>query len=99
MFCAYLIDTGKQSSTVKSYMSAIKAILRDDGYAWNQDSVALCALTRACRLVNDQMRCRFPIKIGLVEMLLFEVQRAFANQPYLETMYLALFSITYYGLM
>ena len=99
MFCAYLIDTGKQSSTVKSYMSAIKAVLRDDGYTWNQDIVELSALTRACRLVNDHGMCRFAIKIGLLEILLFEVQHAYHQQPYLEAMYLAIFSVAYYGLM
>ena len=31
-------------------------------------------------------------------MLLFEVQRLFANQPYLTKMYLAFFSLAYYGL-
>ena len=102
MFAAYMIDKGSQSSTIKSYMSAIKGILRDDGYPWNDDLIKLTALTRACRLVNDTLRCRLPIKSGLLELLLFEVQRKFGQlqqQPYLESMYLALFSIAYYDLM
>ena len=45
---AYLIDKGYQSSTVKSYMSAIKSVLQDDGYSWSENKVLISALTRAC---------------------------------------------------
>ena len=31
LFVGYLVDEGKQSSTVKSYISAIKDVLKDDG--------------------------------------------------------------------
>ena len=100
LFAAYLVDRGIQSNTVRSYMSAIKRILVDDGYMWNDQKLLLSSLTRACKLINDRVRTRLPIQLGLLELLLFEVQRYFkGKQPYLENMYLALFSICYYGLL
>ena len=35
LFVASLIDRGVQSSSVKSYVSAIKKMLTDDGYIWD----------------------------------------------------------------
>ena len=81
-------------------MSAIKSVLKDDGYEWQQNNALISAITRACQLENDMVKCCFLIQIGLLETILFEVKRKFGeNQPYLETMYLALFAIAYYGLM
>ena len=41
LYCAYLVEIDKlQSSTIKSYISAIKAVLKSDGYNWN-DSKSL----------------------------------------------------------
>ena len=38
LFSAYLIEHRKvQSSTLRSYISAIKRILTDDGYEWNNN--------------------------------------------------------------
>ena len=99
LFVGYLVEKGYQSSTVKSYVSAIKKMLLIDGYRWNDKAVLLSSLTRACRLKNDSVRTRLPIQCGLLEMILFEVQRSFGTQPYLQTMYKALFGLGYYGLM
>ena len=101
LFIGYLIDNGMQSSTVKSYVSAIKATLILDGYKWNDDLVLVRSLAKACRLVNDTVHTRLPIHCGLLEMILFEVQRYFSrkNQWYLEILYKTLFAISYYGLM
>ena len=101
LFVAQLIEDGLQSSTVKSYVSAIKRILIDDGYQWNDSKILLAALTRVCRLINDRVRTRFPIQCGLLELILFEVQRHFLmkNQVYLVFLYQAIFILGYYGLM
>ena len=100
LFATYLIDKGIQSASVKSYMSAIKRILIDDGYQWNHEKVLISSLTRACRVINDKVRTQLPIQLGLLELLLFEVKRHFKGmQPYLETMYLALYAMCYYGLL
>ena len=61
MFLAHLAEGGAQSSTLKSYVSAIKRILTDDGYVWNDNMVLLSSLTKGCKLINDKVRVRLPI--------------------------------------
>ena len=79
-------------------MSAIKAMLIDDNYDWNDDKVVLSALTRACKMKNDHLMARLPIHKNLLEILLFELEWMFANQPLLETLFKAFFLISYYGM-
>ena len=98
LFCAHLIDNGRQSSTVRSYLSAIKCVLQNDNYQLVESHVILSTLTRACRLVNDRVHTRLPIKLGLLEMILFEINRRYSTQPYLQAMYSTLFALAYYGL-
>ena len=98
LYAAYLVNNGIQSSTLRSYYCAIKSILRDDGYLVNEDKILLNTLAKACKLVNDRVRTHLPIHIKLLELLLFEVERLFTSQPYLETLYKTIFLIAYYGL-
>ena len=100
MFLAHLFENGYQSSTLRSYISAIKRILQDDGYVWRDNLVLLSTLTRGCRLINDKVRVRLPIQCALLELILFEVQRYFVrkNQPFLMKLYKAMFALGYYGL-
>ena len=88
-----------KSTTVKSYVSAIKKILVDDGYPWNDQLVLLGSLTKACKIINDKVHTRLPIQCSLLDMLLFELQRIYDLQFYLQSMYKALFALSYYGLM
>ena len=99
LFGAHLVDNGVQSSTLKSYVSAIKHILCNDGYHWDQNKVLLATLVRACKLVNDKVITRLPVQFGLLELVLFELERIFDMQPYLESLYKAMYAIAYYGLM
>ena len=103
LFGACLVDRGVQSSTLRSYFSAIKFILKQDGYPWDDQKALLSALIRGCRLENDSVKVRLPIKKGLLEVLLFELERKFGKsnnpQPYLECMYKAMISLTYYGML
>ena len=100
LFLAYLIEFKKlQSSTVRSYASAIKHILKCDKYEWDERRIWLNALIRACKKENDVFRTRLPIGVAMLETILFEVGRYFANQPYLESLYKAMFALAYYGLM
>ena len=100
LFVGYMVDRGNQSSTIKSYISAIKAILRMDGYVMNEDMLLLKSLTRACKLKNDVVHTRLPIQIGLLELILFEVARHFnkKGQVYLKILYQSLFALAYYGM-
>ena len=81
-------------------MPAIKRILIDDGYPWDDTKLLLTSLTRACWLVNDHVKTRLPIQCRLLELILFEVQRAFreTNKIYLQVLFQALFALGYYGL-
>ena len=101
LFIGYLIDNGMQSSTVKSYVSAIKKMLMMDGYHWDDNLVLVRSLAKACRIINDRVRTRLPIQCGLLEIIRFEVEWYFSrmNQWYLEHMYKALFALSYYGVM
>ena len=102
LFGAYLVDGGVQSSTLKSYFSAIKHVLRQDGYIWDDKKALLSSLVKGCKLENDKVKIRLPIQKGLLEMMLFEIERLYQvenQQPYLEQMYKALFCLGYYGML
>ena len=99
LFGAYLVDKGVQSSTLKSYFSAIKFILKQDGYQWDDKKALLSALVKGCQLENDTLKVRLPIQQGLLEMLLFEIERKYHKQPYLEYLYKAIFCLGYYGML
>ena len=45
MYVAYLIHMKRRSTTIKSYISAIKAVLFNGGIAINEDTALLAALT------------------------------------------------------
>ena len=105
LFAAHLVHEGVQSSTLKSYVSVIKFTLSVDGYEWNDELVKLNIMARACRLKNDRIRVRLPIKKIFLEIILFKISRMFHGddkkgpQPYLEKMYLSLLLLGYYGMM
>ena len=103
LFGAYLVDNGVQSATLKSYFSAIKHILKIDGYSWDDNKVLLSALVKSCKLENDLVKTRLPIQKGLLEVLLFEINRKWTSgnnqQPYLVIMYQAIFCLAYYGML
>ena len=58
-------------------------------------------LTKACKLINDRVTTRLPIGCNFLEMILFEVSRVYGSttQVYLEVLYMAIFLISYYGMM
>ena len=55
LFIGHLVDQNKQSSTIKSYLSAIRAVLKIDGTKLNEDLFLVSSLTRACKLSNDRV--------------------------------------------
>ena len=62
LFIGHLIQRNLKSSTIKSYISAIKAVLKQDGIMLNENRCLITSLTRACKLRNDMVKARFPIK-------------------------------------
>ena len=101
LFTAFLIDNQLQSSTVKSYISAIRGVLAEDGIVVDTDAFLLTSLTSACRLINDQVIHRFPIYKELLHEILKEIDTYYGElqQQYLATMYKAIFLAGYYGLL
>ena len=99
LFGAHLADQGVKPTTLRSYFSAIKNILIRDGYQWNDKKVLLSSLIKGCKLKNDIVTVRLPIKRKLLEILIFEMDRINSAQPYLKILYRALFLVMYYGLM
>ena len=101
LYVTHMIDKGLQSSTVKSYISAIKFVLQLDDYQWNLNKALFTTLTRACRLENDHVKIRLPIQKSLLEIVLFETERYFKhrNQAYLELVYKTAFILGYYGML
>ena len=99
LFVGYLISEKKQSVTVRSYISTIRSILIDDNIKFDADQSTLNSLTKACSYVNDKVCCRLPIQKNLLYVILQKVEAHFAMQPYLKTLYQALFAAAYYGLL
>ena len=58
-----------------------------DGYHWTDEKVLLGTLMKACQIMNDQIQTRLPIHRNLLEILLFELERIYTDQPYLEILY------------
>ena len=50
LYCAYMIQEGLQSSTVKSYLSAIKDVLANDDYELSVSKILLNTITKSCEL-------------------------------------------------
>ena len=98
LYTRFLVGYKKQSSTIRSYILAIRAILSDIGIELDLDQCLITSLTRACRVVNDMVRTRLPIKKSTLTNILTGVQQQFAEQPYLNRLYSAIFSTTYFGL-
>ena len=70
------------------------------GVKLNYDQTLLTSLTKACRLVNDQIRTRLPIQRDLLGVIIKQVNKYFGdkNQNYLRILYKTLFSTAYFGL-
>ena len=99
LFVGYLIISKKKSSTIKSYVSALKAILRDEDIEVSEDQMLLRSLTRACRINFDHKNFKMPVRRGMINRLVASLDTFFDSpQPYLTTLYKAMIITTYFGL-
>ena len=101
LFVGYLVQNKRKSSTIKSYVSAIKAVLQmnnENHQPINEDKFVLHTLIRACQLRNDVIQIRLPIKKVLLQLLLRSLEDILPQQPYLVILYRAMFITAYYGL-
>ena len=101
LFVGYLVEQNRQSSTVRSYISAIKAVLKMNNIRIEEDQFLLSSLTQACRLKNDRLKTRLPIRKAMLSVVLRETRKYFLNegQPYLASLYQTIFCTCYYGLL
>ena len=99
LFVGFLIQNNRKSSTIHSYISAIRAVLFNGGIKIKDNSILLSALTRVCKLRNDKLNIKLPIRHDLLCVLISTVPKLFKSpQPYLVIMHQALLSTIYYGL-
>ena len=103
LFIGFLIENELQSSTVKTYLSAIKGVLVENNIRIQEDRFLLMSLTRACKIKNDICTVRLPIRKNLFNAIIKKIEQYFGseevNQPYLQRLYMAVFTATYYGLL
>ena len=99
LFVGHLIDTKHKSATVRSYILAIKCVFMENNIEVTEDKFLLSSLIRACVKVNDHMRAQFPIKIGMLRLILKKVRELYSDQPYLTKLYEAVFVSGYFGLL
>ena len=103
LFVGYLISKDRKSGTIRSYISAIKSILRDDGHKISEDRYLLTSLIKACKFRNDRVAVKLPIQSDLVNTILQRIDTHFTttinNQPYLCMLYKALVATSYFGML
>ena len=99
MYVGFLVEKNSKSNTIKSYISAIKAVLEEDGVILSADKYLLSSLTKACKYRNDRVTTRLPIHKKLLYLILAALEELLEDQPYLYKLYLALFTSSYYGML
>ena len=99
LFAGYLVNLGRKASTVKTYVLGIKAVLLENDKEVHEDRFLLTSLTKACRFRNSEIVTRLPIQKWLTNIIVIETLRCFALQPYLASLYSAIFITAYYGML
>lgn len=102
LFIAYMIKKRFEKPTIQTYISGIKYVLRNILHVDVSDNAfRFTALIKAARYKNNRANIRMPIKLGLLNRMLEEVQNVprLKNQPYLVKLYRAMFVAAYYGLL
>ena len=103
LFIGHLINNNRQSATIKSYLSAIRAVLKIDGVKLNEDLFLITSLTKACKLTNDRIHMRRPIDKDMLALIVNQTKMHFEGrssnqQPFLSLLYRTLFTVAYFGL-
>lgn len=101
LYATFLADIGKATTTVSTYMSAIRYVLQHDGVELNDESCQLASIIRACKLHNDVVSVRMPIGLNLHNLIINEIDNVFLSkgQPYLSSLYKTITAMGYYGMM
>ena len=101
LFVGHMVSLNHQSSTVHSYISAIRVVLKMNNIKVSEDQFLLASLTKACKLRNDKIRTWLPIQKGLLNVILTETKNHFLKngQGYLAILYQTWICVCYYGLL
>ena len=99
LFTGFLVNKNLKASTVRTYISAIRGVLAESRIKIKEDSYLISSLTKACKLRNDKAVIRLPISKTLLKLIIKGLNKVFPTQPYLNTLYKAIFSTAYYGLL
>ena len=75
-------------------------MLQEIGVKLNEDQTLITSLTKACRLVNDQIKTRLSIQKDLLGVIIHQVNNYYGNrnQEYLRVLYRSLISMAYFRL-
>ena len=79
LFTGFLVENKLKSSTVKSYISAIKSVLQQLGEKISENNYLLKSLTQACRLRNNTIVNRLPISRQVLRLILNSLLKLFEN--------------------
>ena len=98
LYIGFLINNNRQSSTVKSYISANRSVLLENNITIQENSFLISALTRACKLNTDVVCARLLIGRDLLELLLKETPNRYMaiSQPYLAVLVVCVLSTAYF---
>lgn len=99
LYATFLADNIYGEDTIRSYMSAIRYQLQQDGVHLNEDRILLESIVRSTRYKNRQKRQRLGISEYMLHKLLDQVDLSFSGQPYLTALYKAMFTLAFYGLL
>ena len=104
LYVGYLIEKKHKTSTINSYVSALKTILREEGIKVQEDQFLLNSLLRAARFrAGYSVTIRMPIQKPMLITILKQVDKDYLEgqspQPYLAALYKAMFAAGYYGLL
>ena len=81
LYIAYLIENRRRSATICSYILAIRAILKENDIIMNENQFLIASLTHACKLQNDQLKVRLPIRKSLLQVLMNKTKHS--SSPFL----------------
>ena len=105
LYCSYLVSKGCKSATLRSYVSAIKSKLVIDGYRWDDKAIWFNALTRACKMRNDMVIDRQPIRKPLLSCIIAVTQNQYPDrvelfqQKYNRLLFSTAFQFAYFGML
>lgn len=101
VYTAHLVDNKKSINTVKSYLSAIRQILKSDGVELHEDKDLLSSLLTTCKIKNKSLFIRMPIKFKLLKAIIDHTHIALnrEGQYFLGALLKSMFSMAYFGLL